>query len=346
MNALKKLLEIDEDVDKFTKSIKKEKKYTKIKDVVTQIEDYNLMADLLQLPKTKKGNNYLLNIVDLATREFDMEPIKTKESEQVKKAMDAIFKRKYINIPEASIRTDNGTEFKGEVDKFLKQNDIYHSVSMPYRHTQLNMVESLNRQIGYLLNSYMNSKEFKTKKEFKEWDDPKILQTIRVKLNELRKTKAPYTEKTIFDFIDKEINLKAKPKYKINDIVHYQLSYPQNALGKKQPTANFREGDFRFSPVPKKIQQVLYYTGDIPFRYILDGMPQVSFTESQLMPSKEKQEKFIVREIIGEKTEKKKKYYLVWFKGYLKKDATWEPEKQLIEDGLKSYIDAFKRKKK
>ena len=38
---------------------------------------------------------------------------------------------------------------------------------------------------------------------------------------------------------------------------------------------------------------------------------------------------------------KKQKYYLIWWSGYLKKDATWEPEKQLIEDGLKKEIDDY-----
>ena len=34
-----------------------------------------------------------------------------------------------------------------------------------------------------------------------------------------------------------------------------------------------------------------------------------------------------------------KKYYLVKWKGYDKKQSTWEPEEQLIEDGLQAYID-------
>jgi hypothetical protein len=347
MDKIKKLLDIDDDVDQFTKVPKKDKGFTKVKDVVTQIEDYNLMADLLQLPETSRGNNWLLNIVDLATNEFDMEPVPNKESETIKKAMETIFKRKYVKMPKASLRTDNGTEFKGEVDKYLKDNDVFHSVSMPYRHTQLSVVESLNKQIAYLLNSYMSSKEFKTKAVYKDWDDPKILELVRVNLNELRKKKAPYTEKTIFDHVDEEVNLKKEPKFKVGDIVHYALTYPENALGQKQPTAKFRTGDFRWSPVPKKIKQVFYYTGAIPFRYMLDEMPEVSFTENQLMKSKEEEQKFVVKEIIGEKTQKKKKFYLVWWKGYKKDtESTWEPEEQLIEDGLEDYIQQFKDKKK
>ena len=59
---------------------------------------------------------------------------------------------------------------------------------------------------------------------------------------------------------------------------------------------------------------------------------------------KETVEKVKVRKIIGSKTEKKKKYYLVHWKGELKKDATWELESNLLEDGLEEYIKEFKKK--
>ena len=66
----------------------------------------------------------------------------------------------------------------------------------------------------------------------------------------------------------------------------------------------------------------------------------------------ETEEKYIVRKIIGKKTEKKIIYYLVWFKKSLKKDATWEPRSKLLEDNLDEYIKQYeddikeKRKKK
>lgn len=340
MEDLKKKLNID---DTFTKPPIKDKKFTKISDVMTLIEDYNMMVDLLYLKTTKQGNKYLFVITDLATREFDFEAIKNKKSTTVLEAMKTIFRRKkWINKPLASIRSDNGPEFQEQFNKYLKDNNIFHSVSMPYRHTQLSAVESLNKQIGYLLNGYMNNIEFATKKEFKEWDDDKILNLIKKELNKIRYRKAPYTEKNIFNYKDKKtLNLKDTPKYKVDDIVHYQLSYPEDALGNKQPTEKFRVGDFRFSPIPKRIVQVLYYNGNIPYRYMLKDMQFVSFTENQLMKSKEKEQKYKVKRIIGKKKEKKITYYLIWWNGYLKKDSTWEPENMLIKDGLKEQIDDY-----
>ena len=338
MDNLKKLLKID---DTFLKVAKKEKP-TKINDVITMMDGYNYMADLLYLPETKEGYKYLLVITDLATREFDIEPLKNKSVDEVLKAMKTIFKRKYISIPKASLRTDNGTEFKSTFDKWLKDHNIFHSVSMPYRHSQLSMVESLNKTLGYLFNGYCNQIEVKTGKSYREWTD--IVNIVRKELNKIRYRKAQYNEKTIFDHVDKLVNLTKDPKFKVGDIVHHLLSYPESALGIKQPTSKFRVGDYRFSTVPKKIQQVLYYSGPIPYRYILDGMNNVSFTENQLIPSKEKHHKYIVEKIIGKKSVKKRIYYLIKWKKYKINEATWEPKDKLLEDGLDSFIKEYEKK--
>ena len=337
LKKLKKKLDID---DKFTKSvIKKEKEFTKISDTVTLIEGFNYMADILYLPKTKERYKYLLVVVDLATHEFDIEPMKTKEASEVLFAMKNIFSRDYIKKPKASIRTDNGTEFKGPVDKFLKSNHIFHSVSMPYRHQQLSMVESLNRTLGILFNGYMNAKEKKTGKVFKQWTD--VLDEVRKELNKIRFVKPPYTEKTVFEHKDAPVDMSKKPKFKVGQLVHYQLTYPENALGHKQPTAQFRVGDYRWASVPKKIKETLYFSGAVPYRYLLDKMPNVSFTEKQLMRSKDKVEKFIIKKIIGKKKVKGKVFYKVWWKNLTKKEATWEPKDQLEEDGVQDYIQEF-----
>ena len=57
------------------------------------------------------------------------------------------------------------------------------------------------------------------------------------------------------------------------------------------------------------------------------------------------EEYFLVKDIIGKKIIKGKTYYLVWWKNNLKKDSTWELEKDLLEDGLKEYIDYYNTNK-
>lgn len=330
MDKLLKKLNVNET---YTKALKKPI-FDKVKQNTFPKGGYNYMADVLFLPETKEGYKYLLTMVDLWSDEFDMEPLKTKEPTEVLKAMETIFKRKYLKRPKASIRTDNGSEFKGVFHKWLFENDILHREAEPYRHQQLANVEQLNYIIGRLLNGYMNNKEETTGKVYKEWLPP--LNIIRKDLNKVREKPDgdPFTfNPTLTDKI---------PKYNVGDLVYHKVERPMNALGHYQSTANFRVGDYRFDiKNPRKIIKVLPYPNNI--RYILNGMNHVSYTEAELKPAAQKEETYTVKKIIDKKIIKKVVYYLIWWKGYLKKNATWEKETELIKDGLKPMIDEYNK---
>jgi len=79
------------------------------------------------------------------------------------------------------------------------------------------------------------------------------------------------------------------------------------------------------------------------YRYVLFNMPNVSFSKFDLKPSKQKENTYIVKKIIGKKVENKVIYYLVFWKGFLTKDSTFEPKTKLIQDGLKDYIDSYEK---
>lgn len=339
MNKILDKLGIDETL---TKPSRKDKVFTKVRNNIPLKEDYNFMADLLFLPKTKKGFRYLLVVVDLATKEFDIEPLKTKQSTEVLKAMKVIFNRKYLNKPYASIQTDDGSEFKGVFHKYMYNESILHKQTVPGRHSQMSMVESLNRQLGRLFNGYMNKKEVDSNEQYNEWTD--ILSAVRELVNEHRKVELPKNPK--YEFAD----IETLPKYKVGDVVLYKLDKPRNSLNREQGDEKFREGDLRWSPTPKKIMEVFSYSKPIPYRYRLAGLKNVSFTESQLKPSKEKDTRYEIKSIIGERTRSKQKEYLVWWKNYLKRESTWQPEKGLIEDignkRFKEYVKEFKEKEK
>lgn len=341
MNNLLKKLKENKD---FTRpNLKKQKKFNKIKNNIPLLEDYNMMADLIELPTTKEGYKYLLSVVDLASDEFDIEPLKTKTPDEVLTGFKKMIKRKHIGKPYASIRTDNGKEFKGEFDKYLSKEGILHKLNLPNRHKQMANVEALNKQLGLLINTFMNNKEEETKKRFREWT--KIVDFVRTELNKIRKK----TLKKKFDFNDypdipyDEIG---NPKFKVGDIVYEKLETPEDALGHKQNTNNFRVGDYKISRVPKKIKNVLLMNDEPYFRYILEGMPNVSYSEYELIKSKEKETKYIVKDIIGKKKIKGKTHYLIWWKGMKKEQATYEPEKNLIEDGFKNIINEFNKNDK
>jgi len=313
MDKILKELKIDE---KYSKPVKIKKQFSKVKDNIPLKADYNFMADLLELPETKKGFKYLLVVVDLATDEFDIEPITNNKSLTVVDAMKRMFKRKHIKKPYASIRTDGGAEFKDAFDKYCYENNILHKIGVAGRHQQTANVERLNRELGRLFNGYMNAIEEKTGETYKEWVE--VVPKVRTMLNDFRKKPEgdPFTD--IYPTVD----LTVQPKYKIHDVVYRMSEKPLDALGRKQNTQNFRMGDYRWERIPRKIVKVLRYAGKVPIRYILENLPNVAYAEYELMPAEEKQAMYVVQSVKAKRTMNGVKELLIKWKGF--KKPTWE----------------------
>ena len=328
---LLKTLKIDET---FSKRFPAEKKFNKVKDNIPHIKYYNYMCDLLYLPEDVEKYKYLLVCVDLATNKFDVEPLTERTSKAVLEAFKNMFEREYIKKPYASVRTDAGTEFQGDFNKYLKNENILHRVAMPGRHKQVANVESLNRTLGRLINGYMNTKERTKATIDKDWID--CLPIIRKELNEIR----AIPEGNIF--LDNYTAPQYKPaKFNIGDFVHYKLSEPESAIGLKQKIKKFREGDNRASLFPKKIVRIFEYS--LGHRYQLEGMKNVSFGENELMKDIKKiGDKKIIEDLIDKKTVKGVRYWLVKWDGLPKKEASWEKEVNIYDDThlmMKRYND-------
>jgi len=297
MNKLFKKLNIDTTL---TKRVNKSKSSNKVKDNIPLVADYNMMADLLFLPTARFGLKYLFVIVDLATDKFDCEPIISKDSNVVLKAMLKCFERGIISKPEYTLKTDSGSEFKGVFKKYLYDESILHKTSVANRHTSMANVESLNRQLSRLISGFVAEKEKKTGKPFKNWVD--FIPIIREELNAYREKKLPediteheyepvslYEENPITvknekkETKNKNAYRKVNAKFKIGDLVHHYLDWPVDNQGKKQPTAQRREGDINFSIEPKEIVDIFVYTGNPKYRYYLEGMKNVSYPENELI---------------------------------------------------------------
>ena len=331
MNKLLEKLNIDETL---TKPAKKDTFFTKINDQIPHKKHLNYMADILFLPHTKKDAVGLFVIIDLATHNFDIEPIKNHSSEEILKAYQAIIKRKYIKDPYFSIQTDNEKGFLGDFEKYLTSKDVMHKIAYPYRHKQMSMVERLNRTLGRLFNGYMNSQELKTGKVYKEWDD--VINTVRQDLNEIIKRKEidPFTEKYM------NPNMSMKPKFKVGDMVNVKLEVPRNSLNNKQNTTNFRTGDLRFDPIPKTIAKIFQYFGDkVPFRYMIKDRNNVTYTENELKLSTETIEKYEVERFLKEKKQGINTLLLVKWKNFPVKKATWQTKTILVNDLGKNHFD-------
>jgi hypothetical protein len=309
-------------------------KFPTVKQNIFPKADYNYQSDLLELPQTKLGFRYLLVMVDLWSNNFDIEPMKNKQADTCLEAMKKIFKRDILSLPKASMRTDSGGEFKGSFDKFLYDHNVFHPFSLPDRHKMMANVERLNKDLGKIFMSYLTDKSHQLGHDYNEWTD--IVDEVRKELNEIRnhpEDKDPrYALPPSTNFQD--------PKYKIGDLVYRRLEKPVDRFGNKYHNSKFRQGDNRFETnEPRKIVDILPYGKS--WRYLLKDLYNVSYDEAELMPAKESEEKYIILKIIGKKIVKGNIYYLVWWKKYKKSESTWEPKKNLLEDGAQEYIKDY-----
>ena len=319
MNHLKQSFGIDDTFTKLYRKPTRADEMTKVKDQIPLIPNYNQMADILHLPTDKFGFNKLLVIVDIATDNFDIEKMKGETAPETLSAYYKILNRGILKLPYASLLSDGGSSFKGSFNNFLWKNGIDHRVARPGRHHQLSCVDSLCRQLGEIFNGIMNKKEEETGKTSKAWTH--AIDEVREKLNEYRRkrgVKIPtdITEYNypIFDNLElpKTKRKKEKPmrggdldsdianahidtyptdgkkykqiknKYKVGDMVNVLFEEPQTILGVKQPTKQFRMGDLRLSKKKYQVLKVLYYSAPNHFRYLLQGLPNASYTEREL----------------------------------------------------------------
>jgi hypothetical protein len=337
---LLKRLHID---NTYTKAVKKEKVFTKVKDQVPLRKHLNYQADILFLPTTKEKYKYLLVVVDLATNYFDIEPMKTKTAKETLESFKKMFSRPYIKLPLSSIRTDAGKEFEGDFNKWMYDESILHTTTKPGRHKQLANINYLCRQLGEILNGYMNEVEIKTGEAYREWTD--VLDDVRRELNYYRVNKEALKKSAVYKKNDVTPNVyNVKPKFKKGEYVYVKLDIPKSALNKEQSTHNFRVGDIRWDLLARQVKKVLVYSGKIPYRYVVDGIPNVAYTEAELrtVPENKQVQKYVIKQILAKKKILGKMHYLVHWKGYPKNEATWEPEETLLEDAG-ALIKAFNK---
>lgn len=335
MDMMKDKLGIDETL---TKPIKYH--YPKVVNQTFPQSGYNYEADLVELPTTTKGKyNALLSVTDVYSHYCDFEPLKTKNAPEVLKAFKTIFARGILPLPKATIRTDNGGEFKSVVDKYMYDNNILHNWSLPDRHKQMGNVENLNRQLGRILMTYLTNKSQALGHPYYDWTD--IVDITRHALNDFKKHPKDIS---MSKYTPKPLNLAEEPKYDVGDLVYRRLEKAKDEYGNKYHNSKFRQGDVRYEVnEPRKIVKVLAYTSNDPWRYIIAGLPNVSYAEAELLPAKESEEKRIVHKIWDKMSQNKIVYYRVWFKKELKKDSLWLARDQLLEDGLDEYIQEYEK---
>ena len=107
-------------------------------------------ADLLFLPYDKlrkKTYKYALTVVDVASRYKEAEPLTSKDSNEVARAFQAIYRRGPLTWPQM-LQVDPGREFMGGVTKEMEKQKTYIRRNRAEIHRDQAIVERFNRTLA------------------------------------------------------------------------------------------------------------------------------------------------------------------------------------------------------
>ena len=128
------------------------RKYESYLTPITAPEFGYLQIDLMVMEKEATRNKnfkYGFVVIDIYSRYGDVIPIKNKTSVSCLEAFKKYINKINKNI--ISITTDNGSEYKGEFSKFLKEKDIYHKMVEPNDHHAMGIVDRFIQTIRRMI---------------------------------------------------------------------------------------------------------------------------------------------------------------------------------------------------
>lgn len=307
----------------------------------TQVPTRNAVhqIDLIFLPNDN-GYRYALVAVDLATSHFDAEPLKTKVPLEVRKALQAIYKRKYLSLP-TILEVDSGSEFKGEFAQFFAPK-LEIRTKKPGRHRSQAVVEAKNSYLSTVLGQIMLNQELLTGVVSTDW------------VLHLRGVVDAVNSETAH--APREFNEPPRCSGKSCELldegtkVRIPLENPVQFADGKKLSGKFRRGDVRWETEPRTITQVLLRPNQPPM-YVVSGLPKVGYTRNQLqlvaedeaLPTATAQTKFVVESLLDRRREKGRVELLVKWKGYT--EPTWEPRANIVKDA-KAMVLAFEHGRK
>jgi hypothetical protein len=305
-------------------------------------------ADLLFLPNDK-GFKYALVVVDVGTSIADAEPLKTKQQDEILKAFKTIYNRQYLSLPRL-ISVDSGTEFRGIVENWFRQNKVGFKVAKTGRHRQIAKVERRNQIIGKALFKRMSAEEILTGQQSKAWinDLPKLISAMNKRTAELNKKPQPVVKEKVLCEGD-SCNLLP-----IGTKVRVALDYPINNITGKREFGKFRSTDIRWDTKIRTIKDILLKPKAPPL-YIVSDEPTVGYTKNQLQTvskneeapdpnviRNKKPETYIVEKIVSKKKIKNKIHYEIKWLGFPSSQNTFEPKTELIKNPtIKTMIEEF-----
>ena len=123
-------------------------------------------VDLLELPMDNKYK-YCLTVVDVGNKIIDAEPIITKDSYSVLKAIKKVYNRDILKEPKYEIVFDQGSEFKSVFKEYFKEKGIIVKTADVKRHRQVGLVKAKSKKIGKLIFMVQTNEEITIIKKIK-----------------------------------------------------------------------------------------------------------------------------------------------------------------------------------
>lgn len=311
-------------------------------------------ADLLFLPHDE-GFKYALVVTDVATRLSDAVPLKSKATAEIIKGFKEIYNRDILDLPMV-MRTDSGSEFKGDVKKYFNKHGVGVKYGKPGRSRQLAVVEKTNQMLGNILLKRMQAQELLTGKTSTEWveDLPGAIKLINKK-RERKPPKVPYGESKCEGDSCELLPLGTKVRAKLDKPIDY--------VSGKRVSGNFRSADIKWDPEIRIVKNYILLPGQTPLYQLNDIKDDdkidqsVAYTKEQLQVVPDDEEApdpsvirgnpdtYVVQKILDKKKKNNRIYYKIKWKGYPESEATWESRANLIKE-IPLIIKEYENKQK
>ena len=231
-------------------------------------------ADLLYLPHDKVYQNiykYTLQVIDVASRFKVSRPLKTKKASEVVEMLKDVYKKGPLKYPQ-ELHVDNGTEFKADVLKLMKEHDVkVISVTTKYHHNFTAFVERFNKTLGERLFKAQDAQELQNPmKDSKIW--VKYLQKAVSKLNNEKTRMLGMTPAKAVKLDKVELKVKPYPEEKVlpeDGLYRYLYQPGELYLGQQRRATDivWSWNTFRLDKIVEDPdQRVLYYLADGPQR--------------------------------------------------------------------------------
>ena len=247
------------------------------------VEGGLVQADLIYMRKDPKGYDYILTVVDVATRKMDAIPLRGRTGYDVIEGFEQVFKNGYISEAIDILHTDPGGEFNNkDFHEYMKDAGIEVRHSMTARKGQTGIVEYTNSLITKALGTKITSDEIEDNQAYDEYNWSELLPKIVKVLNEPGNLKVPNIRR-MFD-PPRTTAKELEDRLEENAVVHVKLQQPMDHMAKTNAklTGRFRDGDIRFNKTVTHITHVVIVP-DQPIRYVVAGINNASFIRKELL---------------------------------------------------------------